>query len=220
MQEIARRLDLTDTEAFRQLQRLNEAQIIQKQLDGAYTITQYGRLLLQFTGQFEFAYKFKQTILTRDLWRIPEQFINRMGELADSTLGLDTNEMLDASETLIGNAESYLWIMGNRPLNMVSAKINERFKQSKISIRFIFSEDSRKYYENTPDAPPIFEKRVIPAIPAILIMTEKFAGVNLLSVDGRNDNAILYSCSPKFLCWASDLFQYYWAQGKKCCPSK
>ena len=46
MKEIGKRLNLTDTEVFRQLHRLSEAQLIEKRVDGAYVMTQYGRLIL------------------------------------------------------------------------------------------------------------------------------------------------------------------------------
>ena len=54
MQEVAQKLGLTHTEVFRQLQRLSEAMLIQKQPDGAYAITQNGKLLLEFSHSFEF----------------------------------------------------------------------------------------------------------------------------------------------------------------------
>ena len=103
MQEIARKLELTDTEAFRQLQRLSEAQLIQKQPDGTYTITEYGKLILQFSASYEFAFKFKQCLLTRNIWRIPEQFINRLGELSQATLSTDAIEMVNNAELLISS---------------------------------------------------------------------------------------------------------------------
>jgi predicted transcriptional regulator len=46
MHEIARRLNMTDTETCRQLQRLSEALLIKKQPDGTYSITNYGKLAL------------------------------------------------------------------------------------------------------------------------------------------------------------------------------
>jgi predicted transcriptional regulator len=46
MAEVARKLDLTATENFRQLQRLSEAKLIQKLPDGEYTLTEYGKLIL------------------------------------------------------------------------------------------------------------------------------------------------------------------------------
>jgi predicted transcriptional regulator len=214
MQELARKLDLTDTEAFRQLQRLSEALLIQRQPDGTYSITQYGKLLMQFSNSFEFAFKFKQCLLTRDIWRLPSQFIDRLGELSQAALNTNSLEMINNIEQLISNSEKYLWIIGERPLGFVDAKILEQMQKG-LTIRLIFSENNRKLFENTPDIKGIFEKRVIPTVPATMVLNEKLAGVNILSIDGRADNAVFYGKDPAFLRWATDLFLYYWEQGKR-----
>lgn len=218
MQEIARKLDLTDTEAFRQLQRLSEASLIQKQPDGTYTITQYGKLVMQFSHSFNFAFKFKQCLLTRDVWRIPEQFIDRLGELSQTTLSMDTIEMVNNAEVLISGAEKYLWLIGDRPMNLISAKADEQFQKG-LTIRLLFEEHSIPYYQNIPDIKGKLEKRVVPAIPALMLINEKIASLNMLSIDGRADNAIFYGKDPKFLKWANDLFLYYWEQGKHVYPT-
>ena len=82
MQEAARRLDLTATDAFRQLQRLSEASLIRRQPDGSYSITEYGRLVLQSTSSLELLEKHKEYFLTHDLLSLPGQFVNRIGELS------------------------------------------------------------------------------------------------------------------------------------------
>ena len=215
MQEIARKLDLTDTEAFRQLQRLSEAQLIQKLPEGAYAITEYGKLIMRFSESFEFAFKFKQTLLTRNLWRIPDQFINRLGELSQVQLGTDAVEMMNNAGQLFETAEKYIWLIGQRPLSFLDVKAVE-ILQKGVTIRLLFDESSRKFFEKIPDIKDHFEKRIIPVIPAVLIMSEKFAGLNVLSIDGRSDNAVFYGNDPKFLKWAADLFLYYWEQGKCC----
>ena len=48
MQEIARRLDVTPTEAFRQLERLSTASLVQKQPDGTFTLAEYGNLCFRY----------------------------------------------------------------------------------------------------------------------------------------------------------------------------
>jgi predicted transcriptional regulator len=218
MQEIARRLDLTDTEAFRQLQRLSEVQLIQKQPDGAYTISEYGRLILRFSTSFEFAFKFKQCLLTRNIWLLPDQFINRLGELSQANLSTNNLEMINKLELLISNAEKYLWIIGERPLSFIDAKTFEKL-QSGLSIRLLFDETGRKYFENLPEMKGVFEKKVIPVIPVTLVMNENFAGINLLSIDGRGDSVTFYGNDPKLVGWANDLFCYYWERGKHLYPA-
>jgi predicted transcriptional regulator len=218
MQEIARKLELTDTEAFRQLQRLSEAQLIQKQPDGSYAITEYGKLVLQFSTSFEFAFKFKHCLLTRNVWRLPEQFINRLGELSQATLSTDTIEMVNNAELLISTAEKYLWIIGERPLSFLGARATEKVQKG-LSVKLLFDEIGRKNFENLPEMKGVFEKKVIPLIPATLIMNEKIAGINILSIDSRSDNAVFYGRDPKLLKWATDLFLYYWEQGKRIYPT-
>jgi predicted transcriptional regulator len=215
MQELARKLDLTDTEAFRQLQRLSEAQMIQRQPDGAYAITQYGKLLMQFSRSFEFAYKFKQCLLTRDIWRLPQQFINRLGEFSNVSLNTDSLEMINNIEQLISNSEHHLWIIGEKPLGFIGGKITAQVQKG-LTVKLLFGECSSRLFENVTEVKGIFEKRVIPVIPATLVLNEKFAGVNLLSIDGRADNAVFYGNNPAFLTWTTDLFLYYWDQGKRC----
>jgi len=213
MPEIARKLNLTNTETFRQLQRLNEALLIEKRLDGSYGISQNGKLLLEFSHSFEFVSRFGKCLLTRDLWRMPYQFINRLGELSDASLSTDTNEMVNNAEALVLGAEKFLWIMGQRPLTSLGEKTN-LINQKGIPVKLIFDEASRQFYENIPEKTN-FEKRVIPIIPAIMVISEKYAGINLPSMDNRADNMILYGNDPKILKWAYDLFLYYWEQGKR-----
>ena len=218
MQEVAQKLSLTHTEVFRQLQRLSEALLIQKQLDGSYAITQNGKLLLRFAYGFEFVSKFKKLLLTRDIERIPYQFINRLGELSQATLSTNSIEMVNSAEQLITGAEKYLWIIGERPLSFLAAKVTEKVQKG-LSMRMLFDESCRKFYENLPEVKGIIEKRVIPRIPAILIINENCAGINMLSMDERADNAIFFGRDQALLKWANDLFVYYWEQGKRLYPA-
>src|SRR3989304_5882919 len=107
MPEIARRLDVTATEAFRQLQRLSEALLVQKQPDGAFAITQYGKLVLQLSSSLEFISKYKDYFSTHDVMRLPIQFVNRLGELSHVNLCTDTIETLNKAEQAFIEAEQY-----------------------------------------------------------------------------------------------------------------
>jgi len=150
MREIARGSNLTDTETVRQLQRLNDALLIQKQPDGTYVISQYGKLLMQFSRSFEFAIKFKQSLLTRDIWRIPEPFIDRMGELSKTTLSVNIVEMLNNLELLISEAEKYLLVIVDRPIHIINAKGVEKIQKGFV-IKALFEERNLAYYKKIPE---------------------------------------------------------------------
>ena len=81
-------------------------------------------------------------------------------------------------------------------------------------VRIIFPEASKPLYKDIPDVKSVFEKRTIPSLPATLVCTEKGAGVNLLSVDGRSDNVLFYGRDPELLRWVNDLFLFYWVLAK------
>jgi len=216
MQEVARKLGLTDTEAFRQLQRLSEALLIQRLPDGAYSITQYGKLLMLFSRSFIFASNFKKCLMTRDIWRLPEPFIERFGELSAASLNTDTIEMLNAAELLVTNVEKHLWVMSDRPMKLMDSQIIEHYQKNPFTVKIIFAESSLSHWQNVPEIKGVLEKRYVPVIPASMVISEKYAGINLFSVDGRADSAIFYGKDSVFLKWATDLFLYYWEQGKRC----
>ena len=97
--ELGGKLDLTATEAFRQLQHLTEARLVQRLFDGTYAITNYGKLALQLLQSLEFTFEHKEYFLNHDVWRLPYQFVNRIGELSRSTLCMDTIENINRAGT-------------------------------------------------------------------------------------------------------------------------
>jgi len=82
MHDVARKLDLTATEASRQLQRMSQAKRIERGPEGTYSSTRFGRLLLTLSASMGLAYKYDDYFLTHDLERIPLPFVNRLGELS------------------------------------------------------------------------------------------------------------------------------------------
>ena len=62
---------------------------------------------------------------------------------------------------------------------------------------------------------PEVEERTLPEIPAIIVCTENEAAICLLSAEGRADYAGFFSKDSTFKRWASDLFIYFWSNGKR-----
>lgn len=100
MREIARKLDLTTTETFRQLQRLADALLIQKEPGGNYIITEYGTLILRLSGTFEFLYKHRKFFSTREFKRLPTQFLDRIGELSQAEFSADMMANINVAERI------------------------------------------------------------------------------------------------------------------------
>jgi len=215
MHEIARRLDVTATEAFRQLQRLSDALLIQKQPEGTFTITQYGTLVVQLSSSIDFVSKHKSYFSTHDVWRLPRQFVNRIGELSQTSLIMDTIEGLNKGERLFMEAEHYAWaVVEGRVPELMDPIMNEKIRNG-LNVRMLFLERFLP-----PDAIPAatlpnLENRTLSDIPAVIALTEKGAAVCFHLVGGRADYAGFFGSDPLFLNWVKDLFLYYWDKGKR-----
>jgi predicted transcriptional regulator len=213
MREIARKLDLTTTETFRQLQRLNEAQLIQKQPDGNYAISEYGRFVLQLSSSFEFIYKHRQYFSTHDFRRLPYQFQNRIGELSSAALGTDTIENINLAERVTREAEHHMWGGGaEQPLN-IGPILMENIPKG-VKYKFLFP---KRFIQPRPLPPQMagaIEWRSFEDLSVNIVLTEKEAGISFCLVGGKADYLGFAGKDPVFLGWVKDLFNYYWEKGK------
>ena len=206
MNDVARKLDLTTTETFRQLQRLSEALLIQKQPEGTYAITQYGRLVLEFSSPLEFALKHKEYFLAHDVWRLPYQFLKRLGELSQTNLITGMMESTAKSSQMIGEAQQYMWGVSAEPLPQSFEVLSKQIPKG-VEYRFLSPQPPAKLLN--------LENRTLSEIPAMMALTEKEAGISFPFFGGRADYAGFYGKDPIFLNWVKDLFLYYWNKGKR-----
>jgi predicted transcriptional regulator len=213
MQEIARRLDVTATEAFRQLQRLSEALLVQKQPEGTFAITQYGKLVLEFSSSLEFIFKNREYFSAHDVWRLPREFVNRLGVLSQTTLIMDTVESLNTGQRMFIEAEQYGWGLAEGHVPELMGPIMTEIARKGLKMRFLIPENVLA--ASAGSTVKNIEMRGLPEIPVIIATTEKEAAVCLRLIGGRMDYAGFYGKDPAFLNWAKDLFLYYWEKGKR-----
>jgi predicted transcriptional regulator len=213
MQPLARKLDLTDTEAFRQLQRLSEALLIQKETNGTYSITQYGRLVMHLSNSFNFAYRHRDLLLNREVTRLPEKFIDRIGELAGAEVSTNMFVIINALENIIEGAEEYVWAIAENPTESLASKMHTQIFKG-VKFRVMYPESIAHLYPLIPGEPGIVERRTISDLPVTMIVTEKEAGFTFVSTDERPDYVAFRSSDPVFTSWVHDLFLYYWELGK------
>jgi predicted transcriptional regulator len=215
MQEIARRLDVTATEAFRQLERLSAALLVQRQPDGTFAIAEYGKLVLQLASSLDFVSKHRDYFSTHDVMRLPFQFVNRLGELSQAKLVMDTVENLNNGERAFMDAEQYGWGIaeGTIPINMIPI-MNERILKG-LKLKMLIPENLLSASVSPTATAKNMETRGLPDLPAIVVLTEKEGGICFRQVGGRVDYAGFFGKDPIFHNWVRDLFLYYWDKGKR-----
>ena len=218
MNDIARKLDLSATEASRQLQRLCEARLVERQPEGTYALTEYCKLVLQLSPALEFVYNYKGYFRTRDIWRIPYEFLNRIGELSAASLCNSVADSINHAEKMVKEAEEYVWTLRDKPLDAMKPIMLERYSKNVKSFKFMSAENTLSSYKPSQGRPEV-EERMLPKIPAIIICTEKEAAVCLLSAEGRADYACFFGTDPMFRKWVNDLFLNLWNTGKPVFPT-
>jgi predicted transcriptional regulator len=217
MAEVARKLDLTATENFRQLQRLSEAKLVQKLPDGEYTLSEYGKLALHLLPALEFSYKNRDYLLTHNIWRLPYQFVNRIGELSNATLSMDTIENVNRAAHVVAEAEKYVWGLGDKALESIGPAMAQGMAGG-VKFRFMFHESLLPRYKPLLAEVPHVEKRTLSEIPAMIFCTEKEAAICLHNNEGRMDYTGFFGKDPLFVNWVKELFEFYWEKAQRCIP--
>ena len=216
--ELGGKLDLTATETFRQLQHLTESLIVQRLPDGTYTITNYGKLALQLLQSLEFTFKHKEYFSNHDVWRLPYQFVNRIGELSKGTLCMDMIENMNRVGHLFSEAEKYAWAMGEKLLESLGPVMTDPISKG-VKFRFLGCESRLPHFNHVPGEAPHIELRTLTDVPISIVCTEKEAAICLPSTNGRMDYAAFYGTDQMFVNWIRDVFLYYWDKGKPCNPT-
>ena len=215
MQEIARCLDMTATEAFRQLERLREASLVQRLPDGAFTISQFGKLVLQASSSLNVISKNKDYLSKHDLIQLPARFVDRLGELSRATLTTNVVESLNKGQRIFLEAEEYGWGMAEGVVpeqmeSMMTQRISKGFK-----IKVIIPESLILSQSSPAEIARNMEVRSLPSLPAIIALTEKEAAVTFPFVEGRMDYIGFTGKDLAFHGWAKDLFLYFWERAKR-----
>jgi len=214
MQEIAKRIDVTPTEAFRQLERLSLASLVQRQPDGTFAVAEYGKLVLQISTSLDFISKHKEYFSTHDLMRLPSQFVNRLGELEGAKLETDTVESLNKGAKWFTDAKQYTWGMGEGTIPEHMIPIMNQQVQRGIQIKMLIPTKLLPSV-NPPGTPKNVETRGLSDLPGIIAITEEMAGVCFRQIGGRIDYAGFFGDDPAFHGWVKDLFMYYWEKAKR-----
>ena len=208
LSHVSKKLDMTVTEASRHLQRLSEAKLIQKDVEGLYGLTPFGVLTLSLLSGICFISRNRQYFLEHDLSRLPSELVERIGEFSSASLGTgDIMTSFRLSEIMLQEASEYMWILSDQILTSTVPIIGERMK-SGVEFRFIFPENLVPPPGVKPA--PGAQRRTLPKVEEIILMTEKEVMFGFPDLNGRIDYALLIGKDPKSHKWCKDLFLHRW----------
>jgi predicted transcriptional regulator len=214
LNEVAKKLDITATEAFRQLQRLTDAGLLEKTSEGKYRSTPYAKLILESSATMDFVNKHREYFLEHDTSLIPPQFRARLGELSKTILLTEAVPNMNTGIEVLKNAEKRIDIMAEFRLEQHSQIIRQRSLEG-VKVRRLVQESLIKSIKEdriADDQPG--EWRSIPRVCAVIVNTEKSVGMALRKLDGGMDYQIFAGTDPDSMKWANDLFEDQWNKAK------
>lgn len=208
MQQIAQTLDMTVTETFRHLQRLTDAKLIEKKVDGTYTITSLGNLASGFLASFNFILKNADYFLEHDVSLLPYEFVNRLGELSQAEVCTEAISGFNRVRRILFAAEKQFWAMAEQ-VDATTKQPSEEKISTGLDFRFIMQKDLAESFINSK-ARVLVGSRYIEHIPVALVISEGEASIVFRTHKGVLDYMGLFSTDEKFRKWCKDLFVYYW----------
>ena len=182
MQQIARRLNITATEAFRQLERLSASSLVQRQPDSTFALTEFGKQVLQISTSLVVISKYRDYFSTHELTKLPPQFVCRVGELSGAKLETDTIETLNRGAVAFARARRYIWGAGEGSIPQHMVPVMKEQVRSGIVVRMLISGPQLPPGGNILEAPRNVETRVLGDCPVMIALTEKEALVEFRQV--------------------------------------
>jgi predicted transcriptional regulator len=215
LSQVSRKMDLTVTESSRHLQRLREAKLIQKNTEGHFSVSTFGDLILSLISPLNFVTKNQKYFQEYNMSGVPEQFIERLGELEKSTYVKETFKNLEEGEKEIREAEEFVWILSNDIFSNTIPVLMEKAKKT-FDLRIILPDGKfpPEDLSRLPSTNQNIQKGTLSRVDVLVVMTEKYAVFCLPDHKGRIDYTGFGGKDDKFHKWCKDLFLYYWNRAK------
>lgn len=219
LSDLSKKQGLTNPETLRQLRRLCEVGLVQKESSGLYELSPYGKLVLLQLGGVEFLAKNRDFFSSYDTSFIPYEYINRFGELLSSSIGYEPFKVLEKTNQVLKEAEEFAWIISNQNLTLYLPTMREKLK-SGFEFRLILPEGSYLPEDEAliPSNTPGMHKRILPEIHIRLVVTDKYAGFSLPDRENMTDYRAIMGDDPMFHNWCKNLFIHYWEKSKSHIP--
>jgi len=221
--KIADQMDITSSEASRQIERLSGMNLIEKLSGGSYAITPLGRIMLSFLPGIDFVHENSDYFLTHDTTPIPRELVMRFGDLSDARFIKGTIEAINFMQERMRNVERYHCGMVDGLMDSI-VPIVVRKARSGVIFRAILPETHREKVSTIADEygtldadMPLhaIEIRTLPTIPICGAVTDCGCGFKLPFTDGSMDHStMVVGDDPPFCRWCRDLFAHYWKRAE------
>jgi len=218
--QIATKLEATKQEVHRNFTRLVESGLIEKKVDGKYSLTTFGEVVCTQVPTVVFLSQNRKYFEEHTLGDIPYKFKMRCGQLANGKYIKGFSKVMEQWKSIYKNSNEYIFeILSEVPLDLIEPLV-KRVKKG-VKFNYIFSESAvipkgRKSLLKKLGFGKLMEKGLVERkmklnVQTVLVLSEKEACVMFPSKDGESDiGEMFYSDDPMFHEWCLDYFRYSW----------
>ncbi len=224
---LSKRLNLTIQEVSRHVSRLGEIDVTQKDVGGLYHISPYGKVILKQLLGLKFTSQHRVYFDTHTLKHLPLEFVNRIGELADSTYTNHAMMVLSSIERLIQEAEKYIWWIADQYLVNHYHLEREAYERG-VKVKCIEPKNWTPLPKTEEEVLPedieafnrarttgLVEERILEGLDVFLYVSDKKASVLAFpTLDGKFDYLGFSGTDERTHKWCGDLFRYYWEKAE------
>ncbi|MBI3623895.1 transcriptional regulator [Candidatus Pacearchaeota archaeon] len=219
---IAKDLDATVPEVYRNFDRLVKANLIVKDADGDYSITTYGKMICGQIPSLTFLSQNKTYFRNHDFGDLPQKFLQRIGALENGQHIKGFVKVLEQWKNIYKNSNEYICDIlfevsyDSDLLEPLVKNVNKGVK-----VKSIFSESAiipkeRKQALEKLGFKKLIEQGLIERkmrnnVQVAVILNEKEACVTFPKFGGELDmSEMFYSDDSAFHEWCLDYFKYCW----------
>ena len=219
---IAKELEATVPEVYRNFERLVKADLISKNPDGTYSITIIGKILCSQVSLIDFISNNKKYFKEHDFDQLHPKYIKMIGALEKGEFVKGFVKVQEGWKGIYQGAEKYIYnILYEVPyaedlMELLVKKINSGVKiQSIFSEQAIISNQRKQVldkfgFKNMIQQGKI-ERKMLENVKTVVIVNEKEAGVMFPSMGGDADmSQAFFSKDIAFHEWCLDYFEHCW----------
>ena len=218
--QLARAADQTIQETSRHLQRLTKALLVERDSNGAYSLTPFGKQMLAFIQEIHFLAINSEYFTTHDPSCLPPEFRYGLGLIQQYDKASHVMEAFQQSEDLIRNSEEIIWIHSDQILASTLPLIDEAVQRG-VEFRVILPEELGSQRPHLEPYPHIVRERhsqthdrFIESVQLVIVMSEKKALLAFPTKDGCPDYLGFSLSNDAGLKWCRELYLHFWSQSE------
>ncbi|HLG36637.1 MAG TPA: transcriptional regulator [Nitrososphaera sp.] len=218
--QLAKDLDITMQEAHRNVNRLQQAGLIEKDPEGVFSLTTFGNTIIKQIPTFNYLSKHKEYFSEHILGELPIKFVMRLGALDRCEYVKGVVAILERWKDIYREADQYIYEMVPQvPIDLIEPAFNrvkQGIKYSYVLPRNVIVPKGRKDLLKKLGHSELLnkgaiERRMVDSVQVAVILNEKQAAVLFPTQKGETDmNMIFHSSDTVFHEWCIDYFRYRW----------